>query len=50
MEAKLKILRKGGLADPKLWARRGNEFLDLKNYESVSQLQVFLNIGFWAVV
>lgn len=34
VEAKIKILRKGGLVDPKRWIERGNQFLHRKNFES----------------
>lgn len=40
------ILRKGGLLDPSRWTQRGNQFLQQKNFESVSGPQFILTVDF----
>lgn len=44
------ILRKGAVADPESWIERGNQFLQLKDFGSVSRLQFILACNFWCAV
>lgn len=50
VEAKIKILRKGGLVDPKRWIDRGNQFLHQKNFESVGQPHLSTNFFLVCIV